>query len=120
MCDMAWGILVPLGANLALVIIAYSSLKAVKRQQKQSEKNLLMEIRYGLEGDLTQLRGTIAIVLGKEVGLKKLEDREKQYDKTINEIAGKIAKLEEELQCNWGIKEFFRRRLGFCKYREEK
>lgn len=111
MPNEAWVTLVSLGANLTLVIIAYFSLRAVKRQQeqsdiavrrqqKQSEKNLLMQIRYGLEGDVTQLRTTGAIIIGKAAGYKKLEEREKQYNKTINEIAGKIAKLEEELQSN--------------------
>lgn len=111
MSNEVWITLVSLGANLTLVIIAYFALRAVKRQQeksdiaarrqqKQSEKNLLTEIRYGLEGDVTQLRATEALILRKPEGWKKLEEREKQYDKTIKELAGKIAKLEEELQNN--------------------
>lgn len=111
MSNVAWVTLVPLGANMALVIIAYLSLRAVRRQQeksdiavrrqqKQSEKDMLTQIRYRLESDVTQIRTTGALILGKAAGWNKLEEREKQYKTTIKELAGKIAKLEEELQSN--------------------
>jgi len=102
-----------LGANIALVFVTYFSVRGVSRHQKQSEKQMLEQIRYGLEAGVTQIRTTGALLMGKVAGYEELKKREKQYDTTIKRLTGKIAKLEEELQCNWGIKEFFRRRLGF-------
>ena len=111
MSNAAWVTMVSLGANVALVIIAYLSFRAVRRQQeksditlrrqqKQSEKDMLTQIRYGLEGDVTQIRTTGALIIGKASGYEKLEEREKQYKTTIKELAGRIAELEEELQSN--------------------
>jgi len=111
MSDAAWVTLVSLGANIALVVVAYLSFRAVsrqqkqsdiavKRQQKQSEKDMLTQIRYRLESDVTQIRTTGALIIGKAAGYEKLEEREKQYKTTIKELAGKIAKLEDELQSN--------------------
>lgn len=120
MSVVAWVTVGILGANIALVFVTYFSITGVSRHQKRSEKQALEQIRYGLEGDVTQIRTTGALIIGKAAGYKKLEEREKQYKITIKELAGKIAKLEEELQSNWGIKEFFRRRLRFRTYRREK
>jgi len=100
MSNTAWITLGLLGANVTLVIIAYLSFRAVSRQQKQSEKDMLTQIRYRLESDVTQIRTTGALILGKAAGWNKLEEREKQYKTTIKELAGKTAKLEEELQSN--------------------
>jgi len=100
MSNVAWIALGLLGANVTLVIIAYLSFRTVSRQQKQSEKDMLTQIRYRLESDVTQIRTTGALILGKAAGWNKLEEREKQYKTTIKELAGKIAKLEEELQSN--------------------
>jgi len=108
MSNVAWITLGLLGANVTLVIIAYLSFIAVsrqqkqsdiavRRQQKQSEKDMLTQIRYRLESDVTQIRTTRALILGKRGGWERLEKREEQYDKTIDEVAAKIAKLEEEL-----------------------
>jgi len=119
MSDVAWATLGLFGADIALMIIASLSIAAVRRQQKQSEKDILRQIRYGLESDVTQIRTTGALILGKAEGWKKLEEREKQYKTTINELAGKIIKLEEDLQAGRGIREFFRRRLKFPTYRRK-
>lgn len=100
-----------LAANIAVVIIMILSVVHVKRQQKQSdaaarrqqkqsEKDMLQQIRYGLESDVTNIRTTGALIIGKATGYEKLEERETQYKKTISELAGKIAKLEEDLQAS--------------------
>lgn len=105
MSDVAW---VSLGANIAVVIIMILSVvqvrrqqkqsdAAARRQQKQSEKDMLQQIRYGLEGHVTQIRTTGAQLIGGGPGYKKLEEREKEYKTTIKELAERIAKLEEEL-----------------------
>ena len=97
MSNVAWITLGLLGANVTLVIIAYLSFRAVSRQQKQSEKDMLTQIRYRLESDVTQIRTTGALIIGKAGGYEKLEEREKQYKTTIKEVAGKIVKLGEKL-----------------------
>ena len=97
MSDVAWATLGLFGADIALVIIAYLSVTAVRRQQKQSEKAMLMQIRYRLESDVTQIRTTGALILGKAAGWEKLEEREKQYKETISELAERIRGLEKDL-----------------------
>ncbi len=108
MSNVAWITLGLLGANVALVIIAYLSFRAVsrqqeksdmavRRQQKQSEKDMLMQIRYRLESDLTQIGTTGAVIIGKAAGWEKLEKREEQYKKMIDELAAKITRLEAGL-----------------------
>ncbi len=106
---VAWLTVGILGANIALVFVTYFSITAISKQQKRSEKQALEQIRYGLEGHVTQIRTTGALLLGKAEGWKELKRREEQYDKTINELAGKIAKLEKDLEGSWGTKKFFRR-----------
>lgn len=116
MSNVAWITLGLLGANVTLAIIAYLSFRAVsrqqkqsdiavRRQQKQSEKDMLTQIRYRLESDVTQIRTTGALIIGKISGWEMLEKRGKQYDKTIDELAAKITKLEEGLQTSRGIEE---------------
>jgi len=97
MSDVAWVTLGILGANMALVFVTYLSLAAISRHQKRSEKQALEQIRYGLEGHVTQIRTTGALIMGKAAGYEKLEEREEQYKTTIKELARKIAKLEEHL-----------------------
>jgi len=98
MSVVAWITLGLLGANVTLVIIAYCSFRAVRRQQKQSEKAMLLQIRYRLESDVTQIRIMKAQLIGKKPGgWKKLEDREKECSKTISELAERIRGLEKDL-----------------------
>ncbi len=85
-----------MGANIALVIVTILYVKIVRRQLKQSEKAILLQIRYRLESDVTQIRIMKAQLIGKKPsGWEKLEDREKQCNETISELAERIRKLEK-------------------------
>lgn len=91
MSDVAW-------VTLALVIVTLLYVVTVWRQVRQSEKNILLQIRYRLESDVTQIRTTRALIIGKAEGWEKLEDREKQCNKTISEVAKKIERFEKRFK----------------------
>ncbi|MCK4617390.1 hypothetical protein KAT45_00670 [Candidatus Aerophobetes bacterium] len=94
MSDVAW-------VTLLLVIVTVIYVVLVMRQQRQSEKTMLLETRYRLESDVTQIRITKALILvgrSTEKRIKAwemLENREKQYSKTTSEVAKRIEKLEK-------------------------
>jgi len=96
MTDVGW-------VTLALVIVTIIYVALVVRQQRQSEKTMLLEIRYRLESEVTQIRIAKALVLvGRSTAKtikawEMLESREKQYSKTISEVAKRIEKLEKRL-----------------------
>ena len=98
MSDVAW-------VTLALVIVTILYVVTVWRQVKQSEKNILLQIRYRLESDVTQIRTTRALIIRKTEGWEKLEDREKQCSETISELAKKIEKFERGFK----LTDFFKR-----------
>ena len=98
MSDVAWVTLGLIGVNIVLVVVTILYVLNVRKQLKQSEKAMLLQIRYRLESDVTQIRIMKAQLIGKKPGgWKKLEDREKECSKTISELAERIRGLEKDL-----------------------
>lgn len=98
MSDVAWVTLGLIGVNIVLVVVTILYVLNVRKQLKQTEKAMLLQIRYRLESDVTQIRIMKAQLIGKKLsGWEKLEDREKQCSKTIGELAERIRELEKDL-----------------------
>lgn len=90
-------------ATIVYVIIVRKQVRESDRHFKilaiRSEIAILMQKRYQVESDETQLRIKRAELAGnKGEAIKILEDRHKQCKKTIRETAGRIEKLEEKLK----------------------
>lgn len=110
MSDIAWITLslVVVTAALAIATIVYVII--VRKQVRQSDKHfkimavrseiaMLMQKRYQVESDETQLRIKRAELEGdKQKAIKILDDRHKQCDTTIRETGQRIGELEEKLK----------------------
>lgn len=100
--------LVVVTSALAIATIVYVII--VRKQARQSDKHLkmmairseiamLMQKRYQVESDETQLRIKKAELVGNDQkAIKILEDRHKQCEKTIRKTAKRIEELEKELK----------------------
>lgn len=102
MTDVAW-------ATLALVRITIVYVMLIGKQAQKSNKNfrsiatylklgMLLQKRYQVESDVTQLRIKIAELKVKDTALGMLDDRQKQCNDTITETSEEIGRLEKELK----------------------
>lgn len=96
MTDVGWVTVGLVGVNIALVIITIRYVGVVRKQLEQSEKAMLLQIRYRLESDITQIRIMKAQLIGRRPGgWDRLEEREKQCKETIAELAQRIERFEK-------------------------
>jgi len=81
--------------TLVLVLVTVIYVWLVFRQTKQLKELTLKQIRYQIEGDITQIRITkTQLTGGKSGSWKELEEREKQCKETVDRI-------ETELQSSF-------------------
>jgi len=97
-------------APIALVIVTIIYVLIVRKQVQQSEKHfrvvairseiaMLMQKRYQVESDETQLRIKRAEIIGNHREAERiLNERHKQCEKTIKETAERIRELEKILK----------------------
>ncbi len=97
--------IVLVGANIALVIVTLVYVLTVRKQTRESDKRfndfkiiLLKQTRNQAEGVVSEIRmkkAEFEMKKGlKAEAMKILEDREKQYQKTSNEILRTIEELK--------------------------
>ena len=102
MTDVAWATLALVGITIVYVIL-------IGRQAQKSDKNfksiatylklgMLLQKRYQVESDVTQLRIKVAELKDKGTALEILGNRLKQCSDTITETAEEIGRLEKELK----------------------